>query len=115
MITKEQVKNLTSEEIVELIRKLFEETQRQGEELGKLRDEEIRLLREENALLKQALHRAMERIKVLEGQLSKTSKNSSKPPSSDGFKKPRPKSLRRQGERKTGGQNGHTGKTLNQV
>ncbi|MBP9692588.1 MAG: hypothetical protein KBD90_04570 [Alphaproteobacteria bacterium] len=57
----------------------------------------------------------MECIKVLEGQLSKNSTNSSKPPSSDGLKKPKPKGLRRPGERKTGGQNGHTGKTLNQV
>jgi transposase len=78
-------------------------------------EEKIRFLEEENALLKQALHRAMERIKALEGQLSKNSTNSSKPPSSDGLNKPKPKSLRRQGERKTGGQNGHTGKTLNQV
>ena len=62
MITKEQIKNLTSEEIIELIYKLFKKTQQQGEELGKLRDEENRLLREENALLKQALHRAIERI-----------------------------------------------------
>lgn len=35
-----------------MIRKLFEKAQQQGEELGKLRDEEIRVLREENALLK---------------------------------------------------------------
>jgi len=39
MITKEQIKNLTSEEIIELIYKLFKKTQQQGEELGKLRDE----------------------------------------------------------------------------
>lgn len=75
--------------------------------------EKIRILEEENALLKQALHRAMERIKALEAQLSKNSRNSSKPPSSDGLRKP--KSLRKKGERKTGGQAGHKGITLNQV
>lgn len=75
--------------------------------------EKIRLLEEENAFLKQALHQALERIKALEGLLSKNSKNSSKPPSSDGFRKP--KSLRKTGERKTGGQHGHKGTTLNQV
>ena len=64
---------------------------------------------------RQELQRALERIKTLEGQLSKNSRNSSKPPSSVGLKKPKPKSLRQKGQRKTGGQQGHMGKTLNQV
>ncbi len=79
MITKDQIKNLTSKEKDELICKLFEEIQRAGEESKKLFEEKIRLFEEQNALLKQALHRTMERIKVLEGQLSKNSTNSSKP------------------------------------
>jgi len=52
------------------------------------------------------------RIKELEDQLSKTSKNSSKPPSSDGYKKPSPKSLRAKTNRKKGGQKGHQGFNL---
>ena len=56
-----------------------------------------------------------ERIKHLENQLAKNSNNSSKPPSSDGYKKPAPKSLRKKGERKSGGQPGHTGQTLERV
>ena len=56
-----------------------------------------------------------ERIKQLEGQLSKTSKNSSKPPSSDGYAKPAPKSLRLAGQKPTGGQKGHPGTTLRQT
>jgi len=52
------------------------------------------------------------RIKELEDQLSKNSKNSSKPPSSDGYKKPSPKSLRQKTNRKAGGQKGHTGHNL---
>lgn len=47
------------------------------------------------------VQRLEERIKKLEGQLSKNSNNSSKPPSSDGFNKPNPQSLRPTRQRKT--------------
>lgn len=55
-----------------------------------------------------------ERIKQLEGRLAATSRNSSKPPSSDGYAKPAPKSLRLAGQKPTGGQKGHPGNTLRQ-
>ena len=51
------------------------------------------------------------RIEALENQKSKDSKNSSKPPSGDGFAK-RTKSLRTKSGRKSGGQKDHPGSTL---
>ena len=51
-------------------------------------------------------------IQELKEQLNKNSKNSSKPPSSDGFKKPTPKSLRKSSGKKAGGQDGHQGTHL---
>jgi transposase len=55
---------------------------------------------------------ALSRIAEMEARLGQTSKNSSKPPSSDGLAKPAPRSLRRRGARKPGGQDGHPGSTL---
>ena len=55
------------------------------------------------------------RIQELEFRTKKNSKNSHKPPSTDGLRKPKPKSLRGKTGRKTGGQPGHVGHTLHQV
>ncbi|HEY9823869.1 MAG TPA: IS66 family transposase [Stenomitos sp.] len=93
-----------SEQLREVIRAAY----RQGEEAV------IALV--ENLLKVQAdaIGKLESRIKVLEDQASKDSQNSSKPPSGDGFKK-RPQSLRTKSGRKSGGQTGHPGSTLEWV
>jgi transposase len=63
------------------------------------------------------LEQAVERIAELEARLASNSKNSSRPPSSDGLGKPAPKtpSLRGATARKPDGQPGHEGRTLSQM
>ena len=51
----------------------------------------------------------------LQARLSLNSQNSSKPSSTDGYAKPAPKSLRTSTDRKSGGQPGHPGRTLEPV
>jgi transposase len=55
------------------------------------------------------------RIAELKRRLAASSRNSSKPPSSEGLDKPAPKSLRGRSGRKPGGQPGRQGRTLRQV
>ena len=78
------------------------------------KDEIIRMLWAQLQDLAPQMHALQERIKQLEGRLSLSSKNSSKPPSSDGYGKPAPKSLRTPGKNPNGGQKGHGGNTLRQ-
>ncbi len=66
-------------------------------------------LLKQNEILTATIAELNQTIQELKGQLNKNSKNSSKPPSSDGYKKPAPKSLRKPSGKKVGGQDGHQG------
>jgi len=66
--------------------------------------------------LAEQLAKQAEVIKELQAKAAKNSRNSAKPPSSDGYGKAnKTESLRKPGEHSNGGQTGHTGSTLNAV
>jgi transposase len=64
----------------------------------------------------QKMNRALtERVAELEARVGQSPRNSHKPPGSEGYEKPAPKSRRQSTGRKSGGQPGHQGRTLSRV
>ena len=110
------MKTLTIEEHNAIIAELIE---KQNEELAGYKvtiedlTKENALLKEESEILKKTVAALTVKVEELEAKLKKNSKNSSKPPSSDGMKKPNvTQSLREKTGRKSGGQKGHPGANL---
>jgi len=87
--------------VVQLVETLLDAINKLAEQ-----SEQVAYLQEENKKLK-------ERVKTLEGQIKLNSRNSSKPPSSDMFRKPATK--RKKTGKSPGGQKGHKGHTLMMV
>lgn len=98
---------LSKEELIEKIIELDEKLNQIILEKDKISQENFDLI---NSLKKQ-----QDECKKLQNQLNANSQNSSKAPSTDIFYKPQPKSERIQTGRKSGGQLGHEGKTLQAV
>ena len=65
--------------------------------------------------LESTVEQLQARVQELEDRLAKNSSNSSKPPTSNGLKSPKTKSLRQSSGKNPGGQEGHAGKELAQV
>jgi transposase len=79
--------------------------------LERLLEEKLSIISKQSEIIGQQSAKILE----LEKRLNKNSRNSSKPPSSDGLKRNRTRSLRQKGKNKNGGQWGHKGETLRQV
>ena len=75
-------------------------------------EEQIAMLLQQVKQQSELIEKLYQIIKELTEQLNRNSRNSSKPPSSDGLNKPSPKSLRTPSGKKAGGQEGHSGSHL---
>lgn len=97
--------NAALQDTINALNKTVEELQQSVNDSGEL----IASLNETIRKMQQTIDSLNQKIALLEEQKNKNSRNSSKPPSSDGYSKP--KSLRKSGGKK-GAPNGHPGNNL---
>ena len=90
---------------------LHQETISVQRELINRQQEQITLLERGLSVQQEQMTQFAEQVKALQERLAKDSHNSHLPPSSDRFSR-QPKSLRKKSGKKSGGQEGHPGKTL---
>ena len=79
------------------------------------KDALIIALMQELAALQGQMADLQRQVRDLQARLATNSRTSGKPPSSDGYAKPKPSSTRAKSGRKPGGQRGHKGATLERV
>ena len=113
-LDREQLTRIDRESLIELVLVLQQRFGAQ-QELSQQLQQQVAVQQELVQQLQQRVETQQELVQALQDQLAKDSHNSGKPPSSDGLKKGRRKSLRRAGQRPRGGQRGHKGRTLMQV
>jgi transposase len=99
---------------VEEVEEIIKENDHLRDENKNLADENKNLA-DENKNLADELEKVRSEYKELANRLNMNSKNSSKPPSTDGYKKKPPKNSRVNSGKSTGGQLGHEGKTLEKI
>lgn len=80
-----------------------------------VRDQANVLLSKDNATLQAQVTVLSEQVAELVRRLGQGPRNSHRPPSSEGYEKPAPRSRRERTDRPSGGQPGHEGTTLRQV
>jgi len=105
---------MTLEEELITLREEIKSLREQLAQRDELIEQQQALLTEQNALMQQHAEQMSslnEQLKTLQDRLAKDSHNSHLPPSSDRFVR-KPKSLRQKSQKKTGGQAGHPGASL---